>query len=199
MEAQNYLDERGFKDRQVRAWGDTNSEYWRYHESVVGDRPELNALDFHLFEDLDLATDQNIINTSSLDVDDPRRFLGGTPKQLDFDSGHREYVKETHEIVFVNNGSFRSDRRPGAIATLALMTKDPTLTAEQARIKAGVTRWKIGARKLTSLDARNAQRGMRVSTEAMQLLGAAVLGSSTLRTFGGVLLLEELPSAMNGP
>ena len=25
-EAQQYLDERGFEDRQVRAWGDTNSE-----------------------------------------------------------------------------------------------------------------------------------------------------------------------------
>lgn len=55
-EAQDYLDERGFKDRQVRAWGDTNSEFWRYHESVVGDRPELCALDFHLFEDHDWSS-----------------------------------------------------------------------------------------------------------------------------------------------
>lgn len=93
VEAQDYLEERGFKDRQVRAWGDTNSEYWRYHEAVVGDRPELCALDFHLFEDLDYATDQNIINTTSLpvadeaDLEDDDLGLGlcyndGTPRQL---------------------------------------------------------------------------------------------------------------------
>ena len=67
-EAQDYLQARGFKDRQVRSWGDTNSEFWRYHESVPGDRPELNALDFHLFGDLDYGIQQNIIHTSSLPV-----------------------------------------------------------------------------------------------------------------------------------
>ena len=81
-EAQAYLDECGFKDRQVRAWGETNEEYWRYHEAVVGDRPELCALDFHLFEDWDFATDQNIINTSSLPVHDERRYGAGTQKEL---------------------------------------------------------------------------------------------------------------------
>ena len=66
-EAQEYLRKRGFFDRQVRAWGDTNAEYWRYYESVVGDRPEMCALDFHLFEDLDFSIQQNIINkTESL-------------------------------------------------------------------------------------------------------------------------------------
>ena len=39
-EAQDYLRERGFFDRQVRAWGDCNQDFSRYHESVVGDRPE---------------------------------------------------------------------------------------------------------------------------------------------------------------
>lgn len=95
-EAQSYLENHplgNFKDRQVRAWGDTNSEFWRYHESVPGDRPELMALDFHLFEDLDFSTDQNIINTSSLPVANEAelaegdlglglRYDDGTPKQL---------------------------------------------------------------------------------------------------------------------
>ena len=30
-EAQEYLEERGFGDRQLRAWGETNAEYRRYH------------------------------------------------------------------------------------------------------------------------------------------------------------------------
>lgn len=53
---------RSLRRSSGRHWGETKSDYWRYHESVVGDRPELCALDFHLFEDLDFATDQNIIN-----------------------------------------------------------------------------------------------------------------------------------------
>ena len=81
-EAQDYLRERGFFDRQVRAWGDTNADFWRYFQSVVGDRPELCALDFHLFEDLDYSIGQNIINTSWLPVGDPRRYDDGTPAQL---------------------------------------------------------------------------------------------------------------------
>ena len=40
------------------------------------------ALDFHLFEDWDFATGQNIISTSSLPVGDERRFNDGTPKEL---------------------------------------------------------------------------------------------------------------------
>ena len=61
---------------------DTDSEFWRYHKSVVGDRPELCVLDFHLFGDLDFAIGQNIINTSSLPKGDPRRFDDGTPSEL---------------------------------------------------------------------------------------------------------------------
>ena len=81
-EAQDYLTERGFFDRQVRAWADTNEEYCRYHESVVGDRPEMCALDNHLFNDLDFSLTQNVINTSSLPPSDPRRYLDGNPQQL---------------------------------------------------------------------------------------------------------------------
>ena len=49
---------------------------------IAGDRPEMCALDFHLFEDLDYANMQNIIRTSSLDEGDAVRFDNGTPKQL---------------------------------------------------------------------------------------------------------------------
>ena len=61
---------------------DTNEAYWRYHEAVVGDRPELCALDFHLFQDLENALYQNIIRTACLPVGDPRRYDDGTPAQL---------------------------------------------------------------------------------------------------------------------
>jgi hypothetical protein len=80
--AQQHLASRGMKDRQVRAWGETNSEYWRYHEAVTGDRPEFNALDFRLFRDFEFSLTQNIIRTSSLDVGDKRRFDDGNQEQL---------------------------------------------------------------------------------------------------------------------
>ena len=76
-EAQGYFEHHSlgnFKDRQVRAWGDTNSQFWRYHESVVGDHPEFSALDFHLFGDVDLNVDALIINSSSLPVGHAHRY-----------------------------------------------------------------------------------------------------------------------------
>jgi hypothetical protein len=87
-EAQEYLAERGFRDRQLRAWGETNSEFPRYHESLVGNRPEMMPLDFHLFEDLHVHLDRNVILTSSKPKgppDDPckfGRYCAGTPTEL---------------------------------------------------------------------------------------------------------------------
>ena len=82
VEAQDYLRERGMFDRQVRAWGDTNKDYWRYHCSVVGDRPELCALDFHLFFDFEYALYENMVRTQWLPIGDKRRFDDGTPPNL---------------------------------------------------------------------------------------------------------------------
>ena len=87
-EAQEYLEERGFGDRQLRAWGETNAEYRRYHWCLVGNRPEMMPLDCHLFFDLADNNDKNIAATSSLPLgpkDDPckhGRFGAGTPKHL---------------------------------------------------------------------------------------------------------------------
>jgi hypothetical protein len=84
-EAQDYLTNHplgNFKDRQVRAWGDCNSQFWRYHESVIGDHPEFNALDFHCFGDVDLNVDALIINSSSLPLDHRDRCNDGTQSQL---------------------------------------------------------------------------------------------------------------------
>ena len=57
-------------------------DFSRYFESVVGDRPEMCALDFHLFEDLDHAVLQNIVRTSRLPKGHKDRYDNGTPKEL---------------------------------------------------------------------------------------------------------------------
>ena len=89
-EAQEYLAERGFADRQVRAWGETNGEYWRYAWSLVGNRPELMPLDSHLFSDWETDLIFNIVATSSKPKgpapEDPGRhgrFDDGTPTELE--------------------------------------------------------------------------------------------------------------------
>jgi hypothetical protein len=66
----------------VRAWGDCNSEFSRYFESVVGDRPEFCVLDFHGFEDLDYAVIRNIVSTSWLPVGHKDRFDNGNTAEL---------------------------------------------------------------------------------------------------------------------
>ena len=81
-EAQDYLRERNMHHRQVRAWGDTNSDNWRYKESVVGDRPELCGLDFHCFWDLDNALYNDILNTSSLPLGHKLRSGDGNQTEL---------------------------------------------------------------------------------------------------------------------
>ena len=84
-EAQQYIASRGFKDRQLRAWGSVNKGT-RYYHSLVGNRdgnrPEMCPLDAHLFADLKMAVSRHVVMTAVLDVDDPRRFKMGTPTEL---------------------------------------------------------------------------------------------------------------------
>ena len=55
-EAQDHLEMFGFKNRQLRCLGDTNSNTIYYHK-VVGNSPELcRGLDSHGFQDLDDCT-----------------------------------------------------------------------------------------------------------------------------------------------
>ena len=85
-EAQDHLAALGFRDRQVRAWGETNAQFSCDHESLVGNRPEMCPLDFHLFEAAEEL--KNIIMTSSKPMgpaDDPcrhGRYGMGTPTDL---------------------------------------------------------------------------------------------------------------------
>jgi hypothetical protein len=113
VEAQDFLEDHplgNFKDRQVRAWGDCNEEFWRYHESVPGDRPEFCALDMSLFYHWDFATDQDVIGTSSLPVANEAdleegdlglalRYDNGTPKQLSWAMRRSWLSNPTSEMI----------------------------------------------------------------------------------------------------
>ena len=72
---------RGFKDRQLRAWGSTNKST-RYHRKLVGNRPEMMPLDAHLFADLKTAVGRHVVVTAWMDKDDNDRFKCGTPDEL---------------------------------------------------------------------------------------------------------------------
>lgn len=50
--------------------------------NVVGNRPEMMPLDFHLFEDLDVAVLNNVVCTASLPIGDELRYAMGTPTEL---------------------------------------------------------------------------------------------------------------------
>jgi hypothetical protein len=81
-DAQAYIKDLGFGDRQLRCVGDTNlgSRYWG---KVVGDSPELcRTLDSHGFADLKAGMFYHCSVTSVLDVDDPLRFSMGTPFEV---------------------------------------------------------------------------------------------------------------------
>ena len=80
-EARDYIASRGFKDRQLRAWGSVNKGT-RYHHSLVGNRPEMSPLDTHLFADLKTAVGRHVVMTCGLDLDDERRFKMGSPGEL---------------------------------------------------------------------------------------------------------------------
>lgn len=80
-EAQDYIASRGFKDRQLRAWGSTNKGT-RYHHSLVGNRPEMMPMDAHLFADLKTAVGRHVVVTAGRDKDDETRCKHGTPREL---------------------------------------------------------------------------------------------------------------------
>jgi hypothetical protein len=93
-EAQAYLHEKhGFRDRQVRAYRDTNRGT-RYYRKVVGDTPELcRGLDSHGFADLRRSMlfhvalsslyPLTVKNADGKDVANPKRFNMGTPAEVE--------------------------------------------------------------------------------------------------------------------
>ena len=81
--SQDYLHTLGFRDRQLRAFGDTNKGT-RYFRKVVGDSPELcRGLDSHGFADLVRSMIFHTVLTSSYGVTDKRRFKLGTPAEVE--------------------------------------------------------------------------------------------------------------------
>ena len=81
-DAQDYLESKGFKSRQVRNLNDENS-HTRYHEKLCGDSPEMcRGCDSHGFAHLRESIALHTSLSSLYDIDDPRRFSTGTPAQL---------------------------------------------------------------------------------------------------------------------
>lgn len=91
-DAQEYMKKRGFRDRQLRCYGDVNKgtdeKKNRYHLKLVGDSPELcRALDAHGFADLEYMRKLHCALTQFYPHTDPewgpKRFGMGTPSEVD--------------------------------------------------------------------------------------------------------------------
>lgn len=81
-DAQDFMESKGFKDRQIKNTNEGNKSN-RYNEKVVGDSPEIcRALDSHGFAHLELCIKTHVALTSCYDIEDPRRFKLGTPKEV---------------------------------------------------------------------------------------------------------------------
>eukprot|EP01034_Spumella_vulgaris_P034523 gene34523-42580_t len=81
-EAQEYIAQRGFRDRQVRCFGDTNAGT-RYEGKLTGDSPEMcRGLDSHGFADLVCSMQLHGSLSSLYPAGDPRRFGLGTPEEV---------------------------------------------------------------------------------------------------------------------
>ena len=81
-EAQDYIETRGFKDRQLCCRDPTNVGN-RYRNKLCGDSPEIcRALDSHGFADLIQSMVFQRSLTSLYDINDPRKFKMGTPDEV---------------------------------------------------------------------------------------------------------------------
>ena len=84
-DAQLYMHEiHNMRDRQLRAYGDTNKGSKYYYRKVVGDSPELCPLDNYLFADLERCINFHVALSSFFpDHTDSRCFHLGTPQQVE--------------------------------------------------------------------------------------------------------------------
>jgi hypothetical protein len=105
--AQAYMASRGFKDRQIKNNNDGNKTT-RYHQKVVGDSPEIcRALDSHGFAHLEQCIKMHVALTSCYEIDDPRRFKLGTPKEV-YDTLQRCWtIAPTSEQIIEDIMGFR--------------------------------------------------------------------------------------------
>lgn len=75
----------------------------KYHGRPTGNRPEICCLDCTLFKDLETSIGTHLALTRNLKMDDPKRFLLGTPKQV------QDTVKRLFSPEF-EDGPLKSDR-----------------------------------------------------------------------------------------
>lgn len=72
----------------------------KFHGRPTGNRPEICCLDCTLFRDVESCIGAHLALTRNLAIDDPKRFLLGTPKQ----------VQDTVRRLSDDNLLFKSDR-----------------------------------------------------------------------------------------
>ena len=71
--AQKYMEERGFKHRQIKSLGPTNADN-RYKHRLTGDSPEYMPLDNNLFSDFAKALLANVCAIRHLESDRAENF-----------------------------------------------------------------------------------------------------------------------------
>jgi hypothetical protein len=82
-EAQNHLNDLGFRNRQLCCLDPTNQNLTAYRNKVAGDSPEIcRGLDSHGFADLLRSIILHTSITCDYDDIDPRKFKTGTPEEV---------------------------------------------------------------------------------------------------------------------
>ena len=78
-DAIDFMKQKGWYDRLIRPKLGLKKGTI-YADRIVGCRPELQVLDYHLNQDLHTAVDEHCIITRNLKDDDPLKFSKRTPK-----------------------------------------------------------------------------------------------------------------------
>jgi hypothetical protein len=107
-EAQVYIAQLGFANRQVRCMGTTNAGT-RYEGKLTGDSPEMcRGLDSHGFADLVSSMQLHCSLSSLYEVGDPRRFNLGTPEEVWSTMSRCWLMEPTSERIVQDVSKFRA-------------------------------------------------------------------------------------------
>ena len=156
-DAQDLIERLGFKDRQVRCLGATNSTFARYAGKLVGDSPELcRGLDSHGFADLLNAMDLNIaLSCKMYPLGDKRRFETGTPAQMWETLRRCWQIAPTSERIIEDLSAF-----PRVLATIierkGCAVPDEYLRSGRRSLKKDGTDAKLKARSRQRIDTQKA-------------------------------------------
>ena len=126
--------------------GETNAEYLRYHECLVGNRPDMMPLDVHLFNDWHVPAHDNIIPSFV------RRTFGYSPAYC---PSSRDWAAGATRCVYLQSlaaiepkclpwwtaslfSKSEGMREPSPLAMVPLPQGDPPWTSELSNIDGSV-------------------------------------------------------------